>query len=343
MTRVFSVWLFIMTLACPVLVAAQTQPLENSAAECDNEVQQQVAKLKDEYKQALAKSKQKYQDDGDFDRAMAFHKELERFSSENRLDSDNLVQLPKELRDLQTKYIAAPEKLRKKIAQEWILKLDEAKRDLTKKGNLDEAMAVNNEAEKIARSYHVLGGPLQIPKEKLPKYVTVTENLSIPVIVDGQQIGVASVENGRTYRLLRVDGFQVSLNVAGSVVTIPVDATDLVPRIQSAELGGVPPEVANEEMGSEPSTREPEAVQPSVEGSKLAIVRAVYGAEQTWMDVTDVVRRMVRSDSLSVQVGNHVFGRDPIFGKVKTLRLTYQYGGRRRTVEAGEGSTITIP
>ncbi|RYG20085.1 hypothetical protein EON82_20660, partial [bacterium] len=73
----------------------------------------------------------------------------------------------------------------------------------------------------------------------------------------------------------------------------------------------------------------------------LKLIRAEYGAEGSWADVTSVAERLIRENRLSLRVGNDLFG-DPAEKRVKTLRVTYEEGGRRSTVEAKENEQLTI-
>jgi hypothetical protein len=52
------------------------------------------------------------------------------------------------------------------------------------------------------------------------------------------------------------------------------------------------------------------------------IVRAVYGAEGKYADVTGIVRRFAR-DGIPFQVSNQTFGIDPNYGRHKHLRVIF--------------------
>ena len=71
------------------------------------------------------------------------------------------------------------------------------------------------------------------------------------------------------------------------------------------------------------------------------IIRAEYGADTRWVDVTQKLKQIASSDS-SFRMGNSTFGVDPAPGVVKTLRILARStsGGGNRTFEYREGSTV---
>jgi alpha-L-rhamnosidase len=60
-----------------------------------------------------------------------------------------------------------------------------------------------------------------------------------------------------------------------------------------------------------------------------------------WKDVTEIVRSAVKENRLSVPASNDLFG-DPVYGLVKTLRVSYRTGTRVQQRRASEGQTLTI-
>lgn len=58
---------------------------------------------------------------------------------------------------------------------------------------------------------------------------------------------------------------------------------------------------------------------------KLKIISAEYGFKEKWADVTETLQNLIVNDTLSVLVGNELFG-DPAEGKAKRLKLSYSYG-----------------
>lgn len=73
----------------------------------------------------------------------------------------------------------------------------------------------------------------------------------------------------------------------------------------------------------------------------LHIVKAVYGARDTWVDVTDLVVKAVHDGRIDLPVGNSL-GGDPIKDVQKQIKVTYNTGGRDLTVQAREGENLFI-
>lgn len=75
----------------------------------------------------------------------------------------------------------------------------------------------------------------------------------------------------------------------------------------------------------------------------LQIVRAYYGLNNRTNDVTQMLRGMVRGNSLVVQVNNNNMGGDPAPGTDKVLTVIYRISGREQTATVKEGNTLRIP
>ncbi len=75
--------------------------------------------------------------------------------------------------------------------------------------------------------------------------------------------------------------------------------------------------------------------------AELAIVKAEYGADSTWADVTDKVKEKVADGKLSIEASNENFG-DPIEGTVKALKVSVKYKDRSLVFKADEGATLEI-
>jgi HEAT repeat protein len=81
---------------------------------------------------------------------------------------------------------------------------------------------------------------------------------------------------------------------------------------------------------------------PLPEGTQLlAILKAEYGADEKWLDVTDAVIAAVGDDGLSIVASNDIAG-DPINGVKKSLRVSYQLGGEVKTAVVPEGATLRL-
>ncbi|MEZ0324947.1 MAG: VIT domain-containing protein [Fimbriimonas sp.] len=80
-------------------------------------------------------------------------------------------------------------------------------------------------------------------------------------------------------------------------------------------------------------------------GPELKILKAEYGLlerpSQVW-DVTEKLSSLAKRRSLELQVYNQVFGGDPAPGIVKTLRVTYEQGGKTHTKVVPESALLQI-
>jgi|BioPla2DNA2_1021312.scaffolds.fasta_scaffold40482_1 hypothetical protein len=74
----------------------------------------------------------------------------------------------------------------------------------------------------------------------------------------------------------------------------------------------------------------------------LAIHSATYGCEDKVIDVTAKLKSLVKNNSLTVLVGNHL-GGDPLRGIGKHLEVWYSYGSSQRRTRVGEKKTLELP
>jgi len=82
---------------------------------------------------------------------------------------------------------------------------------------------------------------------------------------------------------------------------------------------------------------------PSLPAPKLTIHSAVYGAGETFKDVTAILRGHSR-DALVLDVENDSFGIDPVPMKPKRLRVEYSYNNSmRHTVTRWEHARLVLP
>jgi Domain of unknown function (DUF3395) len=75
----------------------------------------------------------------------------------------------------------------------------------------------------------------------------------------------------------------------------------------------------------------------------LQILRAYYGAEGQFMNVTDVLRRRIDDGRLYLRVDNENLGGDPLPGVHKWLRILYVYEGERRNIVVDEKTDLRLP
>ena len=80
-----------------------------------------------------------------------------------------------------------------------------------------------------------------------------------------------------------------------------------------------------------------------VAAQDLRIVKAEYGHDRRWADVTDVLRRASNRGQLDIVVDNNIFGFDPAPAEVKTLRIEYFMNGQQMREEIPEHARLTLP
>ena len=73
------------------------------------------------------------------------------------------------------------------------------------------------------------------------------------------------------------------------------------------------------------------------------LVRAEYGARNSWTDVTSRIASLIQRDSLDITVNNDTLGGDPAPGVPKTLRVSVRdESGREKVLSYHEKDTISL-
>jgi Domain of unknown function (DUF3395) len=75
----------------------------------------------------------------------------------------------------------------------------------------------------------------------------------------------------------------------------------------------------------------------------LQILRAEYGAEGQFVNVTDALRGRINDGRLFLFVDNYSLGVDPAPGVHKHLRVSYIQDGDRRHIEVDEKTELRLP
>ena len=75
----------------------------------------------------------------------------------------------------------------------------------------------------------------------------------------------------------------------------------------------------------------------------LEILRAYYGAEGQFVNVTNTVRSRIDRGRLYLRVDNYSMGVDPMPGVHKRLRILYTIGGERRNIVVDEKTDLQLP
>jgi hypothetical protein len=76
---------------------------------------------------------------------------------------------------------------------------------------------------------------------------------------------------------------------------------------------------------------------------RFSVIRGFYGVQGKTVNVTDLLRSMVRDGALAVNVNNSSLGGDPAVGADKLLIVIYRYQGKEQAAAAPEGSTLSLP
>ena len=75
----------------------------------------------------------------------------------------------------------------------------------------------------------------------------------------------------------------------------------------------------------------------------LQIMRAYYGAEGQFVNVTDALRSRMDDGRLYLHVDNYSMGVDPMPGVHESLRVLYVLNGERRNVVVDEKTDLRLP
>ncbi len=75
----------------------------------------------------------------------------------------------------------------------------------------------------------------------------------------------------------------------------------------------------------------------------LHILRAQYGADYRYRDVTELLNSRIQNDALSLQVTNDAMGGDPADDKRKVLVVSYLFQGETARVVVNEKDYLTLP
>jgi hypothetical protein len=78
-------------------------------------------------------------------------------------------------------------------------------------------------------------------------------------------------------------------------------------------------------------------------GPRLRILRAYYGAEGQFINVTDALEQRVDDGRIYIRVDNYNMGGDPLPGHRKWLRVLYSFNGERRSVVVDEKTDLQLP
>lgn len=78
-------------------------------------------------------------------------------------------------------------------------------------------------------------------------------------------------------------------------------------------------------------------------GNGLRIIKAIYGAGNAQVDVTENMKKMISNGQLAVKVNNETMGHDPVQGIWKALIIRYETREGEFGAYADEGTNLVIP
>ncbi|MGD0058010.1 MAG: toll/interleukin-1 receptor domain-containing protein [Verrucomicrobiia bacterium] len=81
---------------------------------------------------------------------------------------------------------------------------------------------------------------------------------------------------------------------------------------------------------------------PRNEPFHFQLLEAVWGVRGQLADVTGIVQGIISTGTTIIRASTQVFG-DPVYGRAKTLLITYSDGEARRTVMVQEGEAYNLP
>ena len=75
---------------------------------------------------------------------------------------------------------------------------------------------------------------------------------------------------------------------------------------------------------------------------KLTIIKAKYGVDNSWDDVSDKLKEKIQDEAINLQINNDTMGNDPAVGLFKYLKVIYRTDGKQKEIEVGEGEFLSI-
>lgn len=143
-------------------LATYQKAYDQDLAKMEAESKKAIADWPDQYLQALKTLEQKFQTAGDLESLIAVRKEKDRFAETKQMPAEAIVQIPKELADLQGKAVKVLQNIELKrnkqivtAANKYTAGLEELRTSLTKQGKVDDAVVVNTEMEGIKQRAEV--------------------------------------------------------------------------------------------------------------------------------------------------------------------------------------------
>lgn len=83
-------------------------------------------------------------------------------------------------------------------------------------------------------------------------------------------------------------------------------------------------------------------LETSINKNRLKILSAKYGANNSFIGITDELNKAVRDNKLVMLVSNDI-GGDPIPGVRKVATIHYEYNGKKHNININESEPLILP
>jgi photosystem II stability/assembly factor-like uncharacterized protein len=147
-----------------------------------------------------------------------------------------------------------------------------------------------------------------------------------------------SQDNGQTWA-------NIYANPTGSeyFMALAVDTQNLIAAGFNHNVWARPLAASPNPTPTPTPTPTPSPTPPPATSSDLTILVGRYGADGVYADVRQLLQQSTTNNTITIQVGNHTMGGDPIFGVVKELFVQYSTATGSYEVTVPEGGTLSIP
>jgi hypothetical protein len=194
---------------------------------------------------------------------------------------------------------------------------------------------------------HSLREPLKAGTEYILWFDMNRPEEAVPIFVKARLDPVGPIETPKTPALQKARGaFQTSLDAASRRHDAELKA---LRQKYFAEL-----EKGHREAAAQKDTPESERIIAELdeihrgdadarEYRGFRVIRADYGADERWADVTKQVRERLRGNVLRFDAGDLHIQPDPAYGVVKTLIITYSLNGNPGVSITRDGQRVELP
>lgn len=206
MRALFCLWAWLFLCGAPLQAQLGAPDLVKAEVErCQRRLREVRGEMLNRYESELGKLKQRFQKAADLEMSLVVRAEEARLNTERSLDSANLVEEPRSLRELQDAILQKQGELVAQVVAESVPKLVELKKNLTVAGRLDEAVDVRTAIVELQNS--------AAPQQKL----SAGTQVAVEEVFQAYQISRERAD--KTYR-------GVKLSVVGRVAGVRVDPRD---------------------------------------------------------------------------------------------------------------------